>query len=406
MPRRLFDLTSATRALRYPAFRWFVLGRIAGSPTGPMRQVAQGWLIYALTGSAFALSWISAARAVTMVVLTPLGGVLCDRFEKRRVMLAARAILITASAGLALLFYLGWIKPWHIAVVAMLEGAAFSLMDPAMLTIVSELVDSDLLMSAISVSAIAEGLMGIAGAAVAGLLIQWIGAGGVYVAMGVLFVGAAATLVRLPGGVVGNPKRAPILSDLTAGAQYVFSKPVLVTLLGLAFVRLTLSQPTTTLLPAFARKDLGLGPTGLGLLTSMTSAGMLISSMGIAYMGDTRHKGMLLLAAGIAAAAAAILLVRVKVLPLPYIVAVLTSALLTTGDIVTRTLLQTHSAPSYRGRVGSLMMMLYGIISLITLPTGVLADRYGVPLVLTLLALAGIGAQLALGLWRAELREM
>ena len=72
MVRRLLNPRQAIRALRFAGFRWFILGRVAGSPTGQMRQVVQGWLVYQIADSALALGWVSTVRALVMVVLAPL----------------------------------------------------------------------------------------------------------------------------------------------------------------------------------------------------------------------------------------------------------------------------------------------------------------------------------------------
>ena len=90
-------------ALRSPAFRWYLAGRVTGSPTGPLRQVVEGWLMYQMTGSAMALAWVSSSRAIAMFLVAPFGGVLSDRFEKRWMMLAARAVLITNALAVVAL---------------------------------------------------------------------------------------------------------------------------------------------------------------------------------------------------------------------------------------------------------------------------------------------------------------
>lgn len=403
--RRIFDLERASRALRSPAFRWFLWGRIAGSPTGPMRAVVQGWLVYNLTGSALALGWVAFARAIIMMVLSPLGGVLSDRLEKRWVMIAARGVLIVTTFGLALLLWRGVLQPWHIVVASALEGAAFSLMDPALTTITAELVDREALLSALSLAAIVESLTGILAAAGAGALIEASGPLGVYVGMGLLFIFAAYTHWRLPKGVTAPAGKASIKGDLLAGWRYLWLSPILVVLLGLAFARELFWQPYHSFMPAFASDNLHLGASGLGLLTSVGSAGALVSSVLMASLGDMRHKGWLIAGVGAAAGLAVIALLYVRAMPAPFILAALAAGLGGTADVVTRTLLQTRCEASYRARIASVMMVLHGVVSLSALPAGALADRFGVPAVVGGLAALVIVVHL-LTLTRRDLRAL
>jgi len=401
----MFDLERAARALRSPAFRWFLWGRIAGSPTGPMRSVVQGWLVYNLTGSALALGWVASARAIVMMLRAPLGGVLSDRLEKRWVMIAARGVLIVTTFGVAVLLWRGVLQPWHIVVAAALEGAAFSLMDPALSTIPSELVDREALLSAMSLAAIVESLMGIVSAAGAGMLIESSGPLGVYVGMGLLFVFAAYTHWRLPKGVASAANRGSLTGDLLAGLRYLRVSPILIVLLGLAFARELFWQPYHSFLPAFASDNLHLGASGLGLLTSVGSVGMLVSSVLMASLGDVRRKGWLISILGAAAGLAVIALLSVRAMPAPFFLAALAAGLGATADVTTRTLLQTQCDANYRARVSGVMMTLHGVVSLSALPAGALADRFGVPIVVGGLAALVIAAHL-LTLARRDLRAL
>jgi MFS family permease len=393
---RALDPRQAIGSLQHSAFRWFVLGRIAGSPTGPMRSVAQGWLMYSLTGSALALGWMTAARALIMLIAAPIGGVLADRLEKRVVLLMARAVLVSTSLAVVILFFTGHLQPWHIVAAAMLEGIAFALMDPAMTGLITELVDRQTLLNAFSIVAVVEGIMGVIGATLAGLTIELVGAGGVYLIMTVLFLFASYTHLRLPAGVIGNVRSGAMHSDLAAGWRYLRTSPVLLALFGVVFVRMMLSQPFNSFLPAFARSTLGFDAAGLGLLTSASGAGALVSSLLIAGMGNPRRQAHMMVGAGIAAAMAVFLFMNVRVLPTTFVLIALAGACANAADVFTRTLVQAECRPAFRGRVTSLTMMLYSTATLITLPAGAVADRLGVPVVVSALAACIIAVQIVI----------
>ena len=403
---RVFGWRGAGRALHSPGFRWFLWGRVAGAPTGPLRAVVQGWLFYHLTGSALALGWVAMAGAIVTLLFAPLGGVLSDRMEKRWVMIGARVVLTSSSIGIALLFYLGFLQPWHIVVSAILDGIAFAFLDPALTSIVAELVDRETLLNAVSMNAVVEGLTGIVAAVIAGLLIEWMGAGSVYALMALLFAAAIYTHTRLPAGHGASGHSAPWHADLMAGLHYLRASPVLMALVGLTFARLLLSQPANTFLPAFARDDLNLDAVGLGLLNSAMNVGLLISSMTMVSLGDTQHKGRLLLATGIAGSVSAILMMSVRVMPVPFVSIALAVGFLNVGDVVSRTLMQAVCEIRYRGRVLSIVMALFGLTSLAALPAGALADRLSVPWVVSALAALVIVVHMAAA-WRGpDLRKL
>lgn len=399
-PRRIMP------ALKHSGFRWFVLGRIAGAPTGPMRAVVMGWLIYELTGSALALGWVTSARAVIMLICSPFGGVFSDRFEKRWVMLAARIYLITVSLVVVLLLALGALRLWHLAVVAMLEGVAFSVMAPALHSIVAELVERETLLNAMSVNAVFEGGMAILGPLGAGLLIEWVGPIGVYLSMCVLFGFAGYTLFRLPEGLSNDGDSTTVHSEVLKGARYLWLSPVLIVVLGLSFARGLFGQPYRVFLPAFAQDQLGFGAAGLGALTSAMGVGALLSSMLAASLGNTHHKGRLLLGSGIAAGMCLILLVWILPIPAPFLFVALVAGFISLARLVTRTLLQSHSKPGYRGRIASIGMMLHSLSTLGALPAGALADVYGVPTVISALAVLLMLVHGGVGLLRPEVRRL
>jgi MFS family permease len=345
------------------------------------------------------------ARAVTTVIASPIGGVLSDRFEKRLVMIGARMVVILTSLAVGVLFFSGGLQPWHIVVLAMLDGAAFSILDPALLSIIPELVDRRALLNAISLTSVIEGLMGIVGAAFAGWMIDLVGAGGVYLSMTCLFALAAASHLGLPKRVTAN-RAMTMHRDLLEGAHYLLRRPVLVALAVVAFVRIAFSQPVNAFLPAFASKDLGFDAAGLGLLTSALQAGFLVSSVLMAVMAEMRHKGLILLTCGAAGALALIGLMWLRGAWAPFLLIAVGGAFLNAGDVFTRTLMQAACTPSYRGRIASLLMMMSGLVSLTVLPAGAVADALGVPLVTTVLALIVIVTYTGVAIWRPDFRKL
>ena len=164
-------------------YRWLWLGKLASSASFQMNSVAQGWLVYELTSSAFALGWVSAGWSITTFVLSLYAGVLCDRMEKRDLLIWARAGLALNYLVLAVLITTDAIQLWHLAASSLFSGVLYAFMMPAQQALLAELVDHDALLNAISLNSIGVGLMGIFAAATAGFVIERVGVEGVYLAM-------------------------------------------------------------------------------------------------------------------------------------------------------------------------------------------------------------------------------
>ena len=195
-------------------------------------------------------------------------------------------------------------------------------------------------------------------------------------------------------------------AELLAGIRYLRTKPVLLALLGLAFAQYLLAQPYRSLLPAYSEDVLGLGASGLGLLTSATGIGALVMSLVSASMGDTRHKGALLLVSGLAIGAALMLLMTSRSLPLAFCFILIESSFTSLAQVMISTLEQSHCEPAYRGRLAGLSMMLMGFSSLILIPAGALVDSLGVPIVVSVMGALLIAIYVGVTLLRPEVRRL
>jgi MFS family permease len=371
------------RSLENQHFRWLWLGRLASSATFQMGAVAQGWLVYRLTGSALALGWVGAGWSISALILSLYGGAISDRVEKRTLLLWTRGAMVLNSLALALLATMGMIQVWHLAASSLFSGVIFAFMMPAQQAILAELVDKGTLLNAISLQSLGMGLMGIFAASLAGVVIEAIGVDGVYYGMALLYVLALFTLTKLPKTGFSNTGALSIWSNLREGVRYIRFQPALVAPLALALVRVLLAMPYRTLMPKYAKDVLGFDATGLGVLAAAPGLGSLISSLVLASLGDFRGKGKLLLVAGMAMGVSLIAFVNTGYLPLVLLFLALLGATGTACMVASQTLLQVNCADAFRGRVMSVHMMMWGLTPLGTIPAGALSDRFGVPPVIT-----------------------
>jgi MFS family permease len=351
------------------------------------------------------LAWVEAVRALVGIVVAPVAGVISDRFEKRLVLQWTRILLIFTNLALAILIFLGMLQLWHIVVVTIFEALIYTVMDPALQSIIPELVSRELLLSAISTTFVVEGVLHIVGAAAAGVIIESFGAGWVFLANAPMFALAAFALSRMPKGIVAS-SHGSVHMDFMAGLRYLRASPILIALVALAFARLVFMQPYGSFLAAFSRNDLHFDATGLGLLTAAAGVGGLLSSLVIASMGETRNKGRLVLGSGIIAATSVVLLMVVRTSLWPFVFVIMGGVFANAADIFTRTLMQSLCDAGYRARVASVANVFSYMVMLSVIPAGMLADIYGVPMIVGALAAIVIVVHVAATIWSPSLRSL
>ncbi|MEA3407702.1 MAG: MFS transporter [Chloroflexota bacterium] len=379
MAVRVWSLSTTFDALRNRDFRWLWLGRLASSATFQMSSVAQGWLVYQLTGSAFALGWVSAGWSISTLLLSPYGGVITDRLEKRTLLLWTRIGMALNSVIIGLLISTDLIRIWHLAASSLFTGMLFAFLMPAQQSIISDLVDRETLLNAISLNSLGMGLMGIFCASLAGWLIEIGGPAVVYYVMAAFYMLAIYTIIKLPETGSDGGTSASVWSDLAEGGRYLWANPLLLTLLGMGLIRVLFAMPYRTLLPAFAEDNLGFDSAGLGVLMSAPGLGALVSSLLICSLGDVRYKGKSLLIAGGLLGLSISLFVSTDLLPVVFCFIFLLGFFNNVCMVMTNTLIQARCETGYLGRVMSVYMMLWGLTPLGTLPAGAIADYVGVP---------------------------
>jgi MFS family permease len=378
---RIWHWSSTFGALRNRDFRWLWVGRLASSATFEMSGVAQGWLVYELTGSALALGWVGSGWSVATLLLSLYGGVLCDRANKRTVLLWTRSAMGLNALIVGLLISFRAIRVWHLAASSLLTGVLFAFLMPAQQSIIADLMDSRTLLNAMALDAIGMGLMGIFCASLAGVMIETVGAQSVYYAMAAFYGLALFSSSRLRYAGRRSTATGSVWHDAKEGLYALLHSSALMGIMVLTLVRVLLAMPYRTLMPKYSEEVLGFGATGLGLLLSMPGLGATAGSLAVASMGDFRGKGKLFLASGTMMGLCLVFFSAARSLPLIFALLVLVGAAGNICMVANTTLLQANTAAAVRGRVMSIYLMLWGLTPLGTLPAGAIADRVGVPVV-------------------------
>jgi MFS family permease len=344
------------------------------------QQVGVGWLILELTNSAFQVGVASFARGFPMLVLGALGGVLVDRFDRRKMVLLSQSTAGVCALLMALLIAAGWIEPWHVYVLVFISGASITINFPARQSMVSYLVAPGAV--ARSVATIAAGQNGarMVSPGVAGALISASGTAACFYALVAVFGAALAMTASLPTLPRARTASASVLSNMFAGFRYIRSTPRLRGIMLLALVPTILALPYQHLLPVFARDVYDIGAAGLGMLLTATSIGAFTGALATTWLMSLPRRGLILPAAGLVTCLGLVLLALSPSVALTLGILAMTGGSISIYNSTTNALLQEATDDAYRGRVLSVYLMTWSMMPMGVLPAGALADHVGAPI--------------------------
>jgi MFS family permease len=285
-------------ALRYYNYRLWFFGQMVSLMGTWMQSVAQGWLVYQLTGSELALGTISFIGALPTLVLMLPAGVVVDRVPKRTVLLATQTAMMLLAFALAALAASGVLQVWHVAVLAVGLGVVNSFDAPARQSLAVEMVeDRRDMMNAIAMNSTMFNIARIAGPALAGIVLAAVGTVWCFALNGLSFLAVIAGLwaMRLPGKP-GIPHHEGVRAQMMVGLRYVWQNVSIRAIITVMGVSCLTAMSYGVLLPVFAADVFHAGEKGLGALNAAMGAGALLGSLTVAAMGGLRRKGLLLTA--------------------------------------------------------------------------------------------------------------
>ena len=272
-------------ALQYPNYRRWFIGQVLSLGGTWMQSVAQGWLVYQMTGSSLALGAITAAGTIPTIFLMLPAGAITDRVSNRRLLMVTQIMMMISALLLAALTWLDVLQVWQIAALALVSGIAQSFDAPARLAITPKLVDDRAdLQNAIAMNSMMFNLARVAGPAIGGLVLASMGAAWCFLINGLSFLAVLIALagMKLPDDT-GKPRSdRRILAEIGDGLRYVWHQPVVRTLVVLVGVTSIFGLSYAVLLPAYATDVLKVDAKGYGLLNVAVGIGALTGSLAVA----------------------------------------------------------------------------------------------------------------------------
>jgi len=353
-------LASTFRSLRVRNYRLFATGQVVSLSGTWAQRIAQDWLVLQIAPNpGLALGITTGLQFLPMLLFGLYGGVLADRYDKRTLLVWAQAAMGVLALVLGVLDLSGAVQLWHVYALAFLLGLASVVDTPVRQAFVSEIVGPAEMPNAVSLNSATFNLSRIVGPAIAGIAINSVGTGWVFLGNAVSYVAVLAGLLAMrPGELQRTSRVVRGKGQLREGLAYVRSRPDLLVPIALVFMVGTFGLNFQITLALVAKQVYERGAGSFALLTSMLAVGSLLGALQSArrvgpprtrvLLGSALAFGLLEVVAGLAPSYAVLAVLLVP-----------TGAAVLTFTTTANSLVQLGSSPEVRGRVMALYVLVF-----------------------------------------------
>jgi len=398
-------------SLKNQVFRLYYIGMVGQWSSMNMQIVARSLLIYRISDSGAILGLASLATAIPTIICSLYGGALADRIQKKGILLFSMIGSMLVSLFVAFALSMGYLSEdipdswWILIVTATIQGAIMGLMMPSRQAIISEIVDREQVMNAVSLNTMGMNAFRILAPAATGFLIDAYDFASVYYISGAMYGLASVCMFLMPKTTQKFSEGTNALTDIVDGVKYIRrEKAMLLVLVATLFVMIC-GIPFLQLMPMVTEDILMVGASGMGILLSVSGLGAITGSLILASV-PSRKRGTIMLVSGIVMGLALVVFAFSKW----WLVSVLIVIFIGLGQTGHRAsgnaLAQNYTPPEYRGRVMSFMMMGLGFSSLGTFFAGIVAEAIGIQWSIGGLAVILVAASAALLIFTTRLRRL
>jgi len=373
-------------ALVFRDFRILWLGACTSSIGTWMQKVAQSWLVLELTDSAWYLALDSFVGEIPLLLFTLIGGVVADRWDRRKLLLASQFIQMGSAFTLALLVWAGHVNIWFILALSFTSGTAQAFGGPAYQSLIPSLVSTRELPNAIALNSIQFNIARVIGPLLAGVALHAFGMVSCFTLNGISFLVVIGALLSLHvRHVPTGADSRDMMKELRGGLGYVKREGRLVALIALAFSTTFLGIPLLTFLPLIARNVFHEGVGQYSEMMAYSGAGAVAGAILVAWLGRFRHMGVTALAVQAVVGVLIVAFSTSRLLPLSYVLLLLGGGLLVIAMSLVTSLVQLIAPNELRGRVMSIYMVAFrGGMPLGSLVSGKIADSISAPVALAI----------------------
>jgi len=395
--------TFASLQIRDYRLLWW--GMIVSNIGTWMQMVAQGYLVYQMTHSPFALGLVGFVRAVPVFTFSLFAGVVADRVDRRKLLIVTQSLAGVFALILGILTSMGVITVWMIMVLAFLSASVAAFDNPTRQALVPDIVGKEYIANAVALQSAAFNGTGILGPSLAGLLLGFIGIAACFYINAISFLAVIVALFLMSSVPNRTMRKQTMLENLREGFAYVRGNRTVAALLILIGLVGLLGRPYTQLMPAVQRDVLHVGATGLGVLLAFSSIGALIGALAIASLSNFTHRGLLLTISIGAFGAALIGFATSRSFPLSLGLLVIVGGAATMSMSTTNMMIQLNVPAEFRGRIMSMYTMIaMGMMPLGSMILGTIANFIGVPETLMFGGLGCLGSLMLISMWVPAVR--
>ena len=372
---------STFASLRNRDFRYLWAGTCFLSGGLWIQQVSLGWAIYEMTRSSILLGALNGLRFLPFLIFSPLAGVAADRSDRRKLMITTQWFVLVTALAMGVVVSLDLLEVWHLFAFTLVTGVVWSFSEPVRQALIPDVVPRAELMNAVALNSAAFNFTKIIGPSVGGVLIVLFGlAGNFYIQSATyLFVMWMIYRMHIPERV-RDANRSSVLSNLREGIRYVWSEPVVFSILATAMIPRLFAMPYQALMPIFQKDVLQVGPDGLGMMMAAPGLGAMLVMLSVAHFANRVNRpGLLMIAALVLQGAFLILFALMRTLPLALLTLVVVGGFQVLFMSISNMVLHMTVPDKLRGRVMSIYMLDRGITPAGALMAGVSAHFIGAP---------------------------
>jgi MFS family permease len=369
-------------SLKSPAFRNYYFGMMGQWISANMQMVTQSFLVYYLTDSAAILGTTALATALPQLILLLFGGALADRVQKKRLLQLSQLGECCSALIILIALFTGYLSKshagswWILIMTSTFSGIFNGLAMPARQAMITDLVNRDQLMNAVSLNSMGQNLTTLVGPAIAGFLIAGAGYQAVYGTMVGLYLIAITLTNFLPATKIIASRGRNTLVDIKEGLQYIKGNRALLFVIVFNLICFVVAMPRTQLMPIFAVDILHVGASGQGILQSVSAIGALVASLFYASL-PPRKRGSIMVYAGLNLGIALVVFAFSR----SYLLSIGMMILIGMGQaghiVMGNILIQSISDKEYVGRVMSLLLMCGAASNLGTFFVGIMTQFIG-----------------------------
>ena len=378
-------------------FRLLWAGSIFDNLALWLQFITLSWLVWDLTESASLSGAAAGLRGLPTLFIGPWAGVLADRVDRRKLVIALQIFLAVVAVLFASLVATGSVQVWHVFAYASVSAVCFAFIMPARQSLIANTVPPENMGNAFALSAMTVTVNRLAGGLLGGLLITTVGIQWNFFVEAGAYVGTALLLIpmKTPYQQASTARFSSVMANFKDGFRYIWQdNRIILHLIVLGLILNAVFIPIPALLPAYTSKVLAADAGVGGYLLAAQGVGGITATVAIASIGFVIKKGNLGLICLVLGSISVIVLAQSHWLTLSIAMLIILGISQSTFIVSTQTLIQSMVPDTLRGRITSIYMLEFGLGPIAIVLIGILMDLTTVPIALTIVASVSLALSL------------